>query len=69
MDNVIAVSPFQIGWKVSIPTRSAKTRETVTGRREVALELAAYYARRHRRPRVVVYSENGAIEETIGVTA
>jgi len=64
----VTVTPFQIGWKVLFDAPGRGIRETVTGRREVALEVAQYHAA----PRaldVVVYREDGSVEQMIPARA
>jgi hypothetical protein len=63
-NSVVYVKPFQVGWKVSYQAPNRRERETVTGDREVALEVARYHAQR-RSGAVVICRPDGTVEQTL----
>jgi hypothetical protein len=65
MDTVVRVTPFQVGWKVVCETPGGRGIETVTGRREVALQVAQYQAERHNATHVVVLREDGSVDDSL----
>lgn len=67
--SAVYVTPFQVGWKVVVPSSTAAAREAVTAERDVAIEWARYYAKRSTRRDVLVCHSDGTVLETIQVAA
>ena len=57
------ISPFHAGWRVRGELAGRRIRETVTGERSRAIEIARYHAARLEAARVVVHREDGSVDE------
>jgi hypothetical protein len=63
----VHITPFHVGWRVRTDAQGHR-RETVTGERARAIEIARYHATRYDAPRVVVLHEDGSVEEELSTT-
>lgn len=58
----VHITPFHVGWQVRTDAEGQR-RETVTGERSRAIEIARYQAARLAARAVIVLREDGSIDE------
>ena len=59
----VHITPFHVGWRVRSIVPGRRTRDTVTGERSRAIEIARYQATRADTALVVVLREDGTVDE------